>query len=705
MADAFRRGSSGHVRARCGFVLPLVLGAMAVLALFFMVMSFLSSGQTQAASHFLDSSRSLSIARAGAEWAITAYASGSYEDNALCETLFGNSTKEGEFELQYPTELLRYIDEELKGQLVVKVKVCDITPLPIPDGLVGFNQDPVEKSGTMEFSAVGTVGKASRKVRIRKGFKVVMMVHPVLSKFTLFLREKPSQEVNVLKRLTANFGFEDGCSPIILNNQGFSAAGKDNSFGVVTPSTQEFDLSPVTKDGFAKLVRTSGWVFLNSKTSQPWVLNLSGGGDYSEYDDRLLLRAGLYKDLDLLDKLHKLPPPPTKEIISMIYYRYQGMKTDYEARSPQGDIQKKPSKILYMRYLFPDDPPKISFIRPFGTGTHFSPTLVFGPAYMQYMIFRGIDVVFPTSGTFPNVLIPGFLNEADFANAYKPKTPDDLDMADFARVLSMTDRNNPGQYFNWYSQCMTMIATSPYIEALDYIFLKNRESGSLLKPTAVQYDIPVPRMVGDTISSDIRPWVGNRDSLLTAHGAFGMDGEPPLFEGDLADIKGCKEFQSKVTAVFPSFKDLEAAFGEANSSRLRLPGIVYVGSGSMTIDKDLEITSPGIIISGGNICIKSAVKSSHPVTIVSLKDISVETGSPIDAHLICLMGTFRASGFNIRGGVAACSMAIPTMKYDKTIRFAPAHDPYADPDKWKQKAAYRYYLSAEEEYFVEGGKK
>ncbi|HNW36350.1 MAG TPA: hypothetical protein PKM25_15530, partial [Candidatus Ozemobacteraceae bacterium] len=111
------------------------------------------------------------------------------------------------------------------------------------------------------------------------------------------------------------------------------------------------------------------------------------------------------------------------------------------------------------------------------------------------------------------------------------------------------------------------------------------------------------------------------------------------------------------------------------------------------------------IISGGNICIKSAVKSSHPVTIVSLKDISVETGSPIDAHLICLMGTFRASGFNIRGGVAACSMAIPTMKYDKTIRFAPAHDPYADPDKWKQKAAYRYYLSAEEEYFVEGGKK
>jgi len=171
-------------RGRQGFVLPLVFGAMAVLTLFFFVMSFLSSGQSHAASHFVDSARALSIARAGAEWAVTKYASGTYETNPanpICEALFGNSTKEFEFDLQYPNELLEYIDNELvDGSLVVKMRIYDIAPIPIPVGLKGFQPDSIEKSGKIEFTAIGTVGKASRKVLIRKGFNFVMIVHPVL---------------------------------------------------------------------------------------------------------------------------------------------------------------------------------------------------------------------------------------------------------------------------------------------------------------------------------------------------------------------------------------------------------------------------------------------------------------------------------------------------------------------------------------------
>ncbi|HAE38369.1 MAG TPA: hypothetical protein DCG57_06995 [Candidatus Riflebacteria bacterium] len=709
IANVFLKGSANFWRLRKGFVLPLVFGAMAVLTLYFFVMSFLSSGQTMVASHFIDSSHSLSIAKAGADWAVTKYASGSYElNNPICEALFGNSTAGGEFELQYPAELLDYVDNELNGELAVKMRIYDVTRIAVPDKLKGFQQDPVEKSGVIEFTSIGKVGKASRKVRIRKGFKVLMIVHPVLSKFTLFIREMLNgQDLNVLERKTATFAFDNG-SPIILNNQGFDEA-KNLSYPVIKPSTQGFDLSLVADGNFAKLVQNSGWVFLNSATTAPWTLNLSGGGDYSEFDDRLLLRVGMYEQKSLANIFPA--KAPTGEVIERMWQKFQGMKTDYETLSEDGEVRKKPSDILYLRYLFPNAPPKISLLRLFGTGTKFSPTLVFGPVYMQYLILRGMDVVFQNAGKngehkYSNVLIPGFFSQTDFTAAFRPSLPDDPNMAGFARVLQFPDRNNASSVYPDYSQIMTEIASRPYLDALDYIFLRVRESGTMLRPKSKDYDIPLPQMIDGNISPTTSPWIGNRDSLFKANGSFGID-NTILYSGELADIAGCKEFQAKITAVFPSFAELKEDFFDKDTSQLRLPGIVYLGQDDLIIDDDLQITSPGMIICGGNVIIKSAVKSRYPypVTIVSLKDIIVESNRPIEAHLICLMGQFRATnGFNIKGGLAARYIDTSNMKAnEKSITFEPAHDPYNDRKKWSEKTAYRYQLSQEEEYYVEGG--
>jgi len=698
-------------------VLPLVFGAMAVLTLFFFIMSFLSSGQTQVASHFVDSAHSLAIARAGAEWAVTKYASGSYEfnpTNKISDLFFGTSTKEDEFELQYPVELLRYLEDELNGgELVVKMRIFDITPMPLPDKLEGFKPDPIEKSGTVEFTAIGKVGKASRKVRIRKGFKVVMMVHPVLSKFTLFVREMlNNQEINVLELKTNSSDFENGCRPIILNNQGFDETGTNRSFGVVKKPSREFDLSLVTKNGFAQLVADSGWVFLNSKSPQPWMLNLVGGGNRSDYDDRLLLRLGLYERTDLEAKYHlKNKQTSTGEEITALWESFQGIKSDYYTVRKGANVLARPDDVLSTKALFgmPSPPrcpsPKCALIRPFGTGLHFSPTLMFGPVYMQYLVFRGLDVKFDYGAFYPNVLIPGFLDESDFASAFYPLPTVNNILAQFGKFLDINNPNNVSSQYSDYSEIMTTIDTRLYLDALDYIFMKEREGGSMDAPKSATYTTPLKKMIEETTPSlDIRPWVGDRGSLQTASGIFGMD--TPIFAGSLANIKGCREFQAKITAVFASFKELEAGFLEKKTSQLRLPGIVYIGDTDLILDKDLEITSPGIIICGGNVCIKSAIKSKHPVTIVSLKDITVETSQLIEAHLICLMGTFRATnGFNIIGGLAACSIDTSNMKTgEKNITFVSAHDPYSTKDKWDRKAAYRYQLSQEEEYFIEGGK-
>lgn len=324
---------------------------------------------------------------------------------------------------------------------------------------------------------------------------------------------------------------------------------------------------------------------------------------------------------------------------------------------------------------------------------------------MRHLILRGIDVTFANAGPtgnhlFSNVLIPGFHSVEDFAKAFRPRMPDDNNIAGFARILRFPDRSNVHPIYPMYSRLMTEMPSRPYIDALDYIFLKERERGTMLAPISTSYNVPVPEVVG---TSDIRPWVGDRNSLLSAQGTFGM-GNKTLYDGGLANIKGCKEFQSKITAVFPSFEALKEDFMD-KESKLRLPGIVYLGEEDLTLDQDLTIISPGIIICGGSIVFKAGIQSSSPVTIVSLKNMTVETGSPINAHLICLMGEFRAAnGFRIVGGLAARSMDISRMKAnEKSITFAPAHDPYNSLEKWEKKTAYRYQLSQEEEYYVEGG--
>jgi hypothetical protein len=695
-----------------GFILPLVLGSMAVLVIFFTTMSLLTHGQTQAASHFLDSARSLAIAKAGAEWAVTAFASGTYRQNEFAgkdfyDTLFSDSTANGEFLLQHPIELNNYV-EKIRGKLEVTVKVYDVAPLPVP--AKGFHVNPNEKSGKMEFSAVGTVGKASRRVCIRKGFKIVMMVHPVLSKFTLFVREKPDElHLNVLERKTMTAGFTNG-SPIILNNQGISPQNVSYAFDVVNLSTQEFDLSRVPE--FSTIVRKSGWVFLNSPSAQPWTLNLSGSGIDGNYDDRLLLRAAQYSNPFLKSTLTLVRP--TGERITDFKERFQGMKSDFEVNSVCNPTRAA-SEAISIHYLFPNAPPKVSLIRPFGTGSQFSPTLIFGPVEMKYLILRGIDVAMQ-SETFSNVLIPGFPDVNTFKSAYKPgkslkfisgnKLIDtSVDMDYFALFLNILNRNNAGPSFPAYSNIMTTIATSPYIDALDYICLDARETGTLLAPRSKTYRSPIPKKVGDVAIPEIQPWVGNRNSLIAANGTFGGK-DIPLFSGNLADIEGCKEFQSKVTMILPSFQELKARFLE-NSNQLRLPGIVFIGHDDVIIDTDLQINSTGVLLCGGNITIRAPIKSRFPVTLVSFQNISVETTKPIEAHLICLAGKFKASnGFNIKGGLAARSldMAGWLENSQKNITFEPAHDPFSNSETEIAKTSYQYHLSREEEYFVEGGK-
>ena len=339
--------------ARRGFLLPAIVLIALVLALMFGALSYMTRGQVHSAAYFIDASRALGLAEAGAGWAIAALASGSYTVSPefvrrdFYDALFSEGGTDYEGDVEPCDELKQYINK-LNGDLSLRVRLSQWQPLAA--GAPGFKDDPVEKMGRIDVEAVAEVGNAHRKVRMSRGVKVYLGVHPVIGKFTCFIRKKPASDdlVNALERTTNGTGFSNG-TPLVLNNR-----GSGNGFNVVTPA---IDLG--TLPDLNELSKTSGWVFLNSDTSA-WTLNLAGSAQDTDYDDRSMLRFGAYSN-DALQTTVNTPPQAGGTTVTQVNEKFQGLKRDYTIS--KGGSVVVASDFLSVRYLFPSLP-KASIVRP-----------------------------------------------------------------------------------------------------------------------------------------------------------------------------------------------------------------------------------------------------------------------------------------------------------------------------------------------------
>lgn len=688
--------SGARSRRRFGFVFPLVVGIMLVLVIFFGALSFLSRGQVQSASHYIDSTRALELAEAGAAWASTVLASGSYNPSPsffsfeLLKAIFDptpDETKEHVVELPDSLEEHR---KSLDGTLSVIARVTKPRKF---DPVEGFFSDPIEKYGEMQIVSTASVGKSARRVRVTRGFKVFLAVHPVLSKFTLFVRESPpNDQINCLIRGASADNFENG-APLLLQNHETSYNAVDSSIHIpVFPPIQD-------------LARDSGWVFLNSPAAS-WTLHLSGSaGTTGEYDDRVLLRFGQYSDPALKSRL-QVPAP---QVLRDMLRRYQGMKARFLVNTRTGTTEKQVSDILGIRHLF-GDTPKASLIRPFGTGSRLSPTLVFGPVFRSYIQYRLIQVDLVDPNSYPQrvvpfkpTVIPGFADQAAFENLFKnPPQNYSADVHTFALLfgINVTD---PSSSWAKYKSMATELTTDPFLDSLNYLYVPEKETGTVSDPVSTSFSEPPSDIV-----SDIDQWEpsgGNlRDSLRSAAGKVNR-GSVPVFEGKLADIEGLKELQQKITVTFPTPADFASRC--VRDGKLRIPGIVYITQGDLDFAAPLTVEAGGIIIVNGSIGLKAGIIASDPITLISTRNITVETSSEIQARLVCLRGEFQArGGFRILGGLAAGKLDLAGMLngQEKRITFDGRFDPFRQDTAGQPNPLYRYKISEEEEYIIEPGR-
>jgi len=529
-----RTGSSSlcdDLPSRRGFVFPLVVGVIFVLGIFFGALSLLSRGQVQSAVHYVDSTRALELAEAGAGWASTLLASGSYNPHPsffpleLLKAIFDPTPNEVQEHIIEPPESLDEYRRSLDGTLKI---VARITKPRKFDPVCGFFSDPIEKYGEMEIVSTASVGKSARKVRVTRGFKVFLAVHPVLSKFTLFVREPPADDqINCLLRNSTAEGFENG-APLVLQNH-------EQPFNAVDSSIHLPALPPIPQ-----LARDFGWVFLNSPNGS-WTLNLSGSsGETGEYDDRLLLRFGRYSDPGLKAQVQVAQPNQLKDMIR----QYQGIKSKFQVVTSSGSVEKSASDILGIHYLF-GDTPKVSIIRPFGTGSRLTPTLVFGPVFRKYIHYRlvQVDLMDPNTGNlvpFKPTVVPGFPDQNSFIDGIKnPLTAGSRnysgDIAIFCQLWNI-DPLNPAGAWPRYQPTATELTTDPYLDSLNYLYLQARESGTVKDPVPASFNEPPPDIL--TNINEWQPSSGSlADSLRAAAGKINR-GAVPVYEGKLGVSKG-----------------------------------------------------------------------------------------------------------------------------------------------------------------------
>ncbi len=690
MAGGVLRGS------RRGFLLPAIVAIALVVGLLFGALSFMTRGQVHSAAYFIDASRALGLAEAGAGWAVAALASGSYEASPafvrreFYDALFGDGGSEYEGDVEPCDELKQYITQ-LGGDLSLRVKLSQWRPLAA--GAPGFRDDPVEKMGRIDVEAMAEVGMARRKVRMSRGVKVFLSVHPVIGKFTCFIRKKPSDtSINALEQATNGAGFTNG-APLLLNNR-----GSGGGCNVVTPA---IDVGAVPD--LNELSKTSGWVFLNSEAGA-WPLNLAGSSQSPEYDDRSMLRFGAYSN-DALKAAVNTPPQGGGTTVTQVNEKFQGIKKDYTIS--KGGSVVVASDFLSVRFLVPPSP-RVSLIRPFGTNTDFSPTLLFGPVLRQYLRVRSADCTINVSGVtknFKEIGIPGFPDVGKFKQTFLSPPTNPRSYADdftlYAQLYNM-DADAAGLAAGWgkWANAQTTLVSEPFIEGLKYLAIPDRETGTVQTPVAKNYADPPAEVV-----TNLDLWSDGVTGLLKAEGKFGTAAKT-FYEGKLAGIEGVKEFGPKITAMYPSPKAYLDRHLDA-AGKLAVSGIVYLGREDLHIDRKWDVVTGGVLIVGGDISIRAGIKSSPPLTLVCTGNISVDTSEPIEAQLICLRGKFQPrNAFTIKGGVAAGEIDMGSMlnTQAKQINWDPRYDPYAAATALNADSLYRYRVSEEEEYVVEPGR-
>ncbi|PKL50275.1 MAG: hypothetical protein CVV42_03200 [Candidatus Riflebacteria bacterium HGW-Riflebacteria-2] len=695
--------------------LPVILVVMLIVAIFFVTASFMTRNQQHLAGYYLDSENAMNLAESAAQEVLQALRTGNGQISGrpglkkLFEQLLNVDAgkEQTKTEIEPGPQITRFMAEgdfSHASPLTVKItaSLSKFKALKMPDSAVGIIADPKEKEGLLKIEVKAEVGRAVKALNIIHQVKVARITHPVLSRFSLFVKRAPTgsdwlDQINPLHQDTASLQIDPHAY--------FIKNGRKPAAPVILQHGQHIDLAPdgaynfsAASNAVPENVHNNAPVFLGGK----WRCGLAEGTAQSQFSERFLARMARYDIMPGVDAFDKkarqtgcLSPFPLASIQSAHVQTF-GMNDDRVMGNRAIALENTQGFQFYRHHQ--DNTPMAEMkgscaLRLFGSCREFSPTLVLGDVERYYQRLITMDCVYKNQ-LYKSVTMP-FL---DFAGFQRLRYPNQLglhfrDQHTIAtlqgvsgvmgiRMGSDEDIRLAWEFYPAYFGCT--LVSEHYMRGIDFV-ATSRETGTLGNEVTMNNGtppMPANGVIYSTLAAKAFATAGGTDQETAVNGRNVKisDGSgQTLFHGDLLQVDGYNDVLVRTAFRFASKKDFLDSCGwqENDITRLALPGNVIVGCDNQQVvafDEPIEIERGGMLVIPGSVILRAAVRSAagEPLTIVARDQIIIATSQPLELSLIAgdrISKDPAINGFAIRGPLAAQQLDLPALILGDSPKF------------------------------------
>ncbi|MBF0407550.1 MAG: hypothetical protein HQM10_09350 [Candidatus Riflebacteria bacterium] len=687
-----------------GIATPVTLLVMALLSIIFLSSTFLIRNSEVVAVHYYSSEVALNLAEAGVEDVLSALrfervpdgVHGSdfrkFYDDLLSQPPDGKYKSHYVYVPGKPVQdAIAAVNSQTRrggvsANLKMKLILSNMKPIKGLPWEAGLSMtDSVEKRAILQIQSIGNCSGVEREMNVIKNLSVVNVIHPQLSKFSLFIAHPPAtpdisnllmqSDSNPLDYTISVIGGQRA-APIVINN-GESTNLKTSGFSALSTNT----------------LLQNALIYLGGT----WKVGVAGGErqNLCSTSERFLLRMAAYNITGVLNLIGLNENPQITKITQLMF----GCKADFMLKDLQGADKVFPIETT-MAYKFSSLEPdfdisrhKGSFaFRLFGTAEKYSPAIVLGDVVRHFLLLNTMDGYFISGGSnsFTDVPAPympecylKYMKRPDASPNNLPSSMNDETKNIIWSLHALFKTNDSGELAKlkpyYRGQIMSRVQYENVNMAHDYVF-SNKEAFSSGKVMPAQ-NIPVIPGDGDSsavreaieknqhpilrVTQSISKW-STSDELKKADVQLNGASGQPIFRGKLEEIRGFDELVARAVVDFSSAADFWKVCsmetpGSNGKKVLYVPGVAHV-VGSLTIDAELLVKGGGIIVCDGDITINASILDTpgEPLTLCSGRTITIGTSQPIHAALIALRSTVGmltaasdVSSFSIFGHVAA----------------------------------------------------
>ena len=546
------------------------------------------------------------------------------------------------------TRLLSEYNDE--ATLAVDLELANFKPFYTrTESESGIVYGTVEKYGTLRLTSTGSFQGVKRRVIAFKDVKVIDLVPYVVSKFTLFLEEKPpgaGPNLVVIKKTDIRNGEPD----------------RSNKNGPI-----------FFRHGPERKLEENGWVFLGGGDYR---LNLTWGENGWGEQFQMLKRGWIINS----DPEASAPLPPDYVTAMLQRGFFDQVKSDndlldgYDFDGGTDPITQKATVLhLYGAPAENSVDPELDL----------SPTYVLGQVRRRFLDLRYIRRLSDGKKSF----LP-FCALSDWQKPAPAPWPAPPEFDVKADVF--------GGDFDRYAPYMSNV---PQVQSRKLSY--NRSIDYMADPQ----ELDPPYKLMDTVRVTHR-MPQNRDflyepALNTGDVIVKTQSGRKLFDGNLSRIV-MEDLFLKQRAIYtvPA-----ASFGRFLSKRKKIPGIVLFTGGDVAITKDVEFESGGIIAASGSITVRANVRVKpygRPLVLASLGgSVHLKGARRVEASLVALNGTITrepGSRLDVLGNLVARSIDLDkfTLNCDAGRVI---YDPRLDPTVGSG-ANNAVYLSPSRDYYL-----